>query len=615
MLLESKLNQYEYDWAGSVLRDKNLDITKIAKKNIVVSGSSMLARAIVITFLFANEKKKLDNKIFLLYNDSENISFLSEFSGRNDFEAFSITEFKYKADIWIEAGCFIGDCSFNVENWTDCFKKANDIINVFSNNKPERLVLLSDNSVYGTLPKGNVASEYEYHSDDSLCTAIARSVENLFVSAAHQYGFDYQIIRKSLLIGVASDSKYINSLIDNIAAENSFDIKRSSTKFSYISINDFMTALFYVIVCGDLNSVYNAAADLPLSANELFVVLDELFETCKVSLSDTGIPLNGCAVKNTKLKKLGWSMQLDIKDALLISKHEKLNAGDVFMFPDAYDGKLTAIQNVLLAFLLEVDRICKKHNIKYFLGGGSLLGAIRHKGFIPWDDDADVMMLREDYDKFLKVLPDELSNKFSYQTYKSKELNHFPFTKIRINNTVLSTEFTSNFDYLHQGIFLDVLAQDRTSDNKFIRKIHMRATAAFRWLVLDKWRGTSVKGRSKLSSFVANVLKAVLPMAFLEYMQNKLMVLYKNKKKCKYLYDSMGRNIGNGAFPAEWLSDAVWVDFENTKLPVPKEYNKYLTYLYGDYMNMIPVSKRHVSHDIVQIDLGEYNSFQCESNL
>lgn len=73
------------------------------------------------------------------------------------------------------------------------------------------------------------------------------------------------------------------------------------------------------------------------------------------------------------------------------------------------------------AFLLEVDRICKKHNIKYFLGGGSLLGAVRHKGFIPWDDDADVMMLRKDYDKFLSVLPSELPNYLFAQTQKMKK--------------------------------------------------------------------------------------------------------------------------------------------------------------------------------------------------
>lgn len=93
----------------------------------------------------------------------------------------------------------------------------------------------------------------------------------------------------------------------------------------------------------------------------------------------------------------------------------------IFMFSDSYDGKLNDIQQILLGFLLEVDRICKKHNIKYFLGGGSLLGAVRHKGFIPWDDDADVMMLRKDYDRFLSVLPNELPNYLFAQTQKNEK--------------------------------------------------------------------------------------------------------------------------------------------------------------------------------------------------
>ena len=71
----------------------------------------------------------------------------------------------------------------------------------------------------------------------------------------------------------------------------------------------------------------------------------------------------------------------------------------------------------------------------------------------------------------------------------------------------------------------------------------------------------------------------------------------------------MGRNLRRGSFPKEWLDEAVYVDFEDRKLPVPKEYDKYLTYLYGDYMQMIPVSERRMSHSIVWLDLGEYSNF------
>ncbi len=102
--------------------------------------------------------------------------------------------------------------------------------------------------------------------------------------------------------------------------------------------------------------------------------------------------------------------------------------------PNTHDGRLDAIQQIQLAYLLEVDRICRKHNIKYFLGGGTLLGAIRHKGFIPWDDDSDIMMLREDYDKFCKIAADELPANMSFQSNKTDKSCFYEFSKLRVND-------------------------------------------------------------------------------------------------------------------------------------------------------------------------------------
>lgn len=619
MLTELPLNQFERDWALAPSRDKGLDFKRISNSNVVISGNSMISRSIALSFLSLNDLKKLNNKIFVLYEDSSDINHFAVFSDREDFKILPLLKFNETSDIWIETNFLLPDSFQSVEEGKMFIEKANGVVSILSKVKPEKCILLSDTSVYGKLPRGFVASEYETgnldFSENNYKTLVAQSLENLFFSAAHQYSFAIKVIRCASLICTFSDSRFIASLIKKVAENGEFNFKNKSDNVSYLYINDFLTALFYVIVFGKSYSIYNACSDgSTVSSAELAAVICQLFEDCDVVVSKDGAVQIGCAINNTKLKGLGWKPQVNIKDALLISKYAYLNSNEVFMFPDAYDGKLSSIQEILLGFLKEIDRICKKHNIKYFLGGGSLLGAIRHHGFIPWDDDADVMMLREDYDKFLKVLPEELPRNLSIQNNNYEKTSHFPFTKIRINNTVFSTEFTSRFSDIHNGIFLDVLAQDYTSDNSFISKLHMHAAASARWLVLNKWRDTPVNANSKFSSAVANFLKKIFPLRFLEFVQNKLISLYKSKNNGKYLFDSMGRNITRGAFPKEWLDEVVWVDFEDIKLPVPKEYDKYLTYLYGDYMNMIPVSQRHVSHDIIQIDLGEYTDYQLRKN-
>lgn len=101
-------------------------------------------------------------------------------------------------------------------------------------------------------------------------------------------------------------------------------------------------------------------------------------------------------------------------------------------------------------------------------------------------------------------------------------------------------------------------------------------------------------------------------MRFLEAVQYRTIKWFKNSKRAKFLYDGMGRNLRRGPFPKEWLSETVLVDFEGYKFPVPKEYDKYLTYLYGDYKQMVPVSERRTSHEIVLLDLGEYSDYKTK---
>ncbi len=614
MLLKNVLNQFERDWAESALRENCLDLSSIFHKNIVISGNSMITRAIALALLSINDKKHSRNKIIILCKSNKVFSSISD---REDvsFNYYDSEKLCFEIDYWIESSFLILNDNFSLDDAKSVLSNAAAVTKIISAHTPKKLLLISDNSVYGRLESGFAASESESGEVGLDCTNLRsvtlQSVENIFSSSARQFGFILNIMRSSVIVCPFSDSGFMRKMISYVSGGSdssegfAFDCNFKN-KISFIGINDFITAVFYILINGT-GTVYNACSDnSTCSLPALAVIIEELFNV-KVDFIQGGARPVGCAVSSAKLQKAGWKSSYDLKDALLISKYAYLNSDKVFMFPDAYDGKLYTVQKILLGFLLEIDRICKKYNIKYFLAGGTLLGAIRHHGFIPWDDDADVMMLREDYDKFLSVLPKELPQNLFMQT--QEKTSHFPFLKIRIDNTVFSTEFTSHFDNIHNGIFFDVLAQDYTSNNKLIRKLHMKFTASARWLVLNKWRNTPVDANSKISSFIANILKSILPLSLLDKVQDKLISLYKNKKDAKYLFDSMGRNISRGEFPAKWFDEAILVDFEGVKLPVPKAYDEYLTYLYGDYMDMIPVSKRHVSHEIIEMDLGEYTNY------
>lgn len=604
MPLKNKLNQYELDMALAVLRDKRLPLSALKQKTVAVSGGGDLHRAILYSLLFLNEEKALDMRVISV---GERVSTLYE---DDDFAVAELFELS-AADYFIEAGFIRYAGKSDTADFTSCIAYAARVTAALARAKVGRVILLSSAAVYGTPDREMSLSESEYadpgFSLENSCAVMLQSAENIFAGAAHMHGFELVTLRGAALIAPFSETEVAKKVLAPLSEGKELTFASHSRKTSYVYINDLLCALYYGLLLCKAGETYNVGGDdSDFSPLMLAAVVEELFGA-EVSVEERGLRLHGCAVNCDKLKKLGWTPLVSAKDGLLIAKNALDNGDKVFMFSDSYDGKLSAVQRTLLGFLKEVDRICRKHDIKYFLGGGTLLGAVRHKGFIPWDDDADVMMLREDYEKFLSVLPDELPYYITDQN--TEEANHFAFTKLRLDDTILSTEFSARFKDLHNGVFLDVLAQDRTSNKRFSQKLHMKMTAQLRWLVLNKWRGTPMNANNRFVSSIGDVIKAILPLKTLEKMQNRMMTRY-NKKDTGMLYDSMGRNVERGAYPEAWLAEAVTVDFEDAKLPIPKEWDKYLTYLYGDYTQMIPVSERHVSHEIVRIDMGRFINYR-----
>ena len=139
---------------------------------------------------------------------------------------------------------------------------------------------------------------------------------------------------------------------------------------------------------------------------------------------------------------------------------------------------LDKVHSVLLEMIDEVDRICRKNNLVYFLEGGTALGQVRHRGFIPWDDDVDLGMLREDYNRFIEIARTELNPMYVVQTHENEPLYTNFHLKIRKLFTIYPQGY--NKDYNYKGIQLDIFPFDNIPDNRIVRFLYQRRVRLFR---------------------------------------------------------------------------------------------------------------------------------------
>ena len=278
---------------------------------------------------------------------------------------------------------------------------------------------------------------------------------------------------------------------------------------------------------------------------------------------------------------------------------------DIDRFHGIYAGKLPRLQEIELDMLTEIDKICRRHGIRYFLAGGSLLGAVRHDGFIPWDDDLDIGMLREDFEKFHAAAAAELPDFLSYESprIRNRYTAQYHFSKIRLNGTVFATEY-SNHHLINNGIFVDIIVYDQTSNIRCVA----RAQAGLLWLLqgclATKWNDFPNRKHPKLSKFALVFLRP-LPWPFLQYLYDRTVRLFARKKRAKYLLDGIGRHVRLGPFPKSCLTELKYVSFAGRSVPVPVDCDTYLRFFYGpNYMELPPVSCRRSVHALARIDLG-----------
>lgn len=253
-------------------------------------------------------------------------------------------------------------------------------------------------------------------------------------------------------------------------------------------------------------------------------------------------------------------------------------------------------QLCLLSMLKEIDKVCKKNNIKYMLFAGSTLGAVRHEGFIPWDDDLDIIMLRPDYERFLEVAEKELDSK---EFFVQKEFSeHWPmhFSKIRKNNTAFIEKYYSNDKKRHQGVYIDIFPCDNLSDNFIVRKIQFIASK----MIISKCLGD----RGYLTN---NILKKLAIIVCRNIPIKKLFSLVKmeNKNNSKMVHSFLGASskYSKSIYQRNWMTETTSLKFEDDVFPVSKYSHELLTVLYGDYMKIPSEDERKYKVHATLIDL------------
>lgn len=271
--------------------------------------------------------------------------------------------------------------------------------------------------------------------------------------------------------------------------------------------------------------------------------------------------------------------------------------------------ELRHLQMLQLKLACEVKRICEKHNISYFLEAGSCLGAVRHNGFIPWDDDLDMGMLRPEYERFIEACKSELSDEYFLQTNDTDENFGYVFAKLRLNGTHY-TEKIAKDSGSNDGIYIDIFPYDRIPGDAGLRNRTGYKVRYYSLLLRIKCKYKPWIYNGGIKEWVKYA-----PFRFLSVFYSKKGLISRiNTIMKKYnetdeplvtLCDNLSYN--KTFYKYEVVKNLKPHVFEGEIFTIPSDTDSYLTATYGaDYMTPPPENMRDSTHKIINVDFGRY---------
>ncbi|NBH14352.1 LicD family protein [Lachnospiraceae bacterium] len=253
--------------------------------------------------------------------------------------------------------------------------------------------------------------------------------------------------------------------------------------------------------------------------------------------------------------------------------------------------KVWAVQLNLLDYF---DKLCRKHQLRYFVDYGTLLGAVRHQGFIPWDDDIDVVMFRDDYEKLKEIALEEVASPYFFQNSYT-DIMIWAFSKLRDGRTT-AIEFPDFPPQFHQGIFIDIFPMDDVPDDAAMPALVGQMQREIWMSIVDPKGLKELLDQGRRLALDSDLLTGLLQMQVRERMK-----MFEEFNAARFGTSSRVSFItnyflGSPAVLRDWFVDAVYLPFENIKVPAPAGYDSLLRCRYGDYM--VPVQRPNMHEGI-----------------
>lgn len=277
---------------------------------------------------------------------------------------------------------------------------------------------------------------------------------------------------------------------------------------------------------------------------------------------------------------------------------------------------MNEVQQKILEIFIEIDKICKKHNLRYYAIGGTCIGAVRHQGFIPWDDDIDIAMPGRDYEAFMKIARKELPEPFELIAPEVMIHRSYVGAKVHNINTTFVEEDMKRYQDSYSGIYVDILPLYGLPENKVKRTVFAGVVNLVLQLNYAKQRPLS----DRKTMFQKILYLCLKPFTF--FVSYNFYIKLWKRIISKYDFDSakytgylwtkiLIKKLNKRIFKKAWFDNYVELPFENIKMRCPCNWNAYLSKQFDDYMKLPPESERIRHSDGAIVDVNQsYKVYQ-----